>query len=389
MFSIRTPRHRAELWLLKWWIVIKSHPLRVRLISSFLICAFLLWKLRHYLLIRVPLWIQSISHPIFVIAQTHPIFGRVLHVLFNAIPDAAFALLAVAGLAYLVPKSYLDRLEELVWVRIFLIVLFVTFGFAAIIINAVRNENQEYKDGQREKTLDLVLGDVNHIQDALSPKSIQMTETERRRHLLDLLRDQYVIEQKNVDPQIVAGNKMPPDDWLNNRLGELKENWQIHTPPIASPPIARNPALSISVVNITTQLPTKAGEDATASIQILVNGSEAKPVRMGELCSIYPVFPENAEAQRSIENTLWGLLQEHDKKSEFSPLALPVNNKSLAIPLKQANVAQESLDHFKAGSYAFYFMVHLENLKGKTLLDSCFLVGNKNQVQYCREHNGP
>jgi hypothetical protein len=381
---------RLFLRMLRWRITLRSHPLRVRIVSYFLLSVILLLIFRHFLWIHVPIWIQAVSRPIFVFSQVHPIFGRILHVLFNAIPDTAFALLAVAGLAYLVPKRFLDKLEDLVWVRLSLIVLFVTFGFSAIIVNAIKSENQEYIDDQHDKTLNLVLGDVTHIQDALSPKSLQMTEAERRRHLLDSLRDQYVIEEKNVDPEIVDGKKMPPDDWLNRRLEERKESWQIHTPPIFHlPSPTTNLKPSISVLNITTQLPATVGGDATANIQISVNGREAVTVKMGQLTSIYPIFLDNGEAQRAIENTLWNQLEKDDKQSALSSLTLPVNIKFLTIPMTQKNISQTNLSNFKAGNFAFYFMVHVEDLKGETLLNSCFSVDNKNHIQFCREHNGP
>jgi hypothetical protein len=382
--------HRLALKILRWRVILRSHPLRVRFVLSFLASVVLLLTFRHYLWIHVLIWVGTISHPIFMAAQEHPTFGRILHVLFNAVPDVAFALLAVAGLAYLVPKRYLDKIEELAWVRIFLLVLFVTFGFSAIIINAIKSENQEFKDGQNDERMGVVLKSVLNIQDALKPKAGNLTEVERREHLLESLRDEYIATHSPIDPEILTGKKMPPDEWLNPKLGELKENWRIHTPPVPHAPAPTlNPVPSISVLGIVTQMPAKAGDDATANIQISVGGGEAMTVNMGELASVYPDFPDNVEAQRGIENTLWGMLEENDKKSGFTPLVLPINNKNMAIPIKQKNIVQEGLDHIKAGDHAFYCMVHIEDLKGKTLLNSCFLVDNKNQIQYCREHNGP
>lgn len=137
---------RRWLWLraLPLRLVMRSHPLRFRIVLSLVICLTLLAIFRHYLWIHVPIWIYRVSHPIFVAAQAHPVFGRLLHVAFNTIPDLAFVLLALAGLAYLVPKSWIDRLEDLIWVRIFLIVLFVSFGLAAIVINAVNREEESH-----------------------------------------------------------------------------------------------------------------------------------------------------------------------------------------------------------------------------------------------------
>ncbi len=227
----KTIRRWLRLRSLPLRLVMRSHPLRVRIVLSFVICLTLLVVSRHYLWIHVPILVYRISHPLFITAQTHPMFGRLLHVAFNAVPDIAFALLALAGLAYLVPKSWIDKLEDLIWVRVFLIVLFVTFGFSAIIINAIKSENQGFKDSQSEDRMSVVLKSVLNIQEALKPKAVNMTESERKQHLLESLRAEYIATHSSIDPEILAGNKMPPDDWLNNKLGFLKENWQVHTPP--------------------------------------------------------------------------------------------------------------------------------------------------------------
>ena len=104
-------------------------------------------------------------------------------------------------------EHWLKASVVLLWARLVLFIVFCTFGFAAIIINAVNRETEEYQKGQDDKRMDLVLTDITNIQGALSPKAESMTEAERQRRLLDSLRDEYVIEQKSVDPQILAGNK--------------------------------------------------------------------------------------------------------------------------------------------------------------------------------------
>lgn len=372
--------------VIRVWNAMRSHPLRTRMIGIGGSCAVLIFILRHWLWVHVPQWVSGISGPIFVAAQNHPGFWKVLHILINAVPDIAFLLLAIAGLAYLVPSRILKRIDELLWVRLVLFIVFCTFGLAAIIVNAVNRETEEYQKDQESKRMDLVLGDVTNIQSALSPKAASMTEVERHRRLLDSLRDEYVLEQKTVDPQILAGNKMPPDDWVNARLKEMGEAWKVNT--VIPPSNSGSYVPPVSIGNITTQIPSKAGDDAVANVSISVNGRVSKEVNMGQLAAIYPESSDS-NAQRGIENSLWGSLEDHDKKFGFIPLELPVNNKTLSMPIKQENVTQEQLDFVNSGSNEYYFMGHIEDMHGKTLLDVCFRVDKKNQVLYCREHNGP
>ena len=231
MSRLRTLGHRLFLRALRWRAILRSHPLRVRLALSLFVSSVVVLVFRHYLWVQVPIWLSKLSHRIFIRAQAHPLFGRILHVLFNAIPDFAFALLAIAGLAYLVPKRYLDKIEELVWVRIFLLVLFVTVGFSAIIINAIKTENQEYKDGQNEERMGTVLKSVLNIQEDLKPKAVNLTEAERKEHLLESLRDEYIASHASIDPEILAGKSVPPEAWMNKRLSDLGETWRVKDAP--------------------------------------------------------------------------------------------------------------------------------------------------------------
>jgi len=135
-------------------------------------------------------------------------------------------LLAVAGLAYLAPAP-VKKLEEKRGVRVFLICLFVFFGFLAIVVNAVNREEQDHKAETQEDKMAVVLRSVTNIQDALKSKSPNMTEAERREHLASSLRDEYILSHDPIDPAILAGKAMPPQDWMNNRLNQLGETWKV------------------------------------------------------------------------------------------------------------------------------------------------------------------
>ena len=151
----------------------------------------------------------------------------------------AFLLLAIAGLSYLMPRKYIDRLETMPGVRIFLVVFFFVFGSAAIIINAVNREEQDFKSSQQatrqaEQTvlMGTVMKSVTNIQDALKPKSVDMSEAERKQHLITALRDEYILQNNPIDEDILAGNKMPPQEWMNKRLREQGESWTVKDQPV-------------------------------------------------------------------------------------------------------------------------------------------------------------
>ncbi len=210
----------------RWRIIIRSHPLRASVGAGLIVCGTVCSLAWRYLLKEIPIWLSLVSHPIFQAAQAHPTLGRFIRVLINAVPDIAFALLAVAGLAYLVPDT-VRNLEKKRGVRLFLIAFFTLFGLFAIIVNAVNREDQEHKEGLQEERMGVVTKSVTNIQEALRPKVTSMTESERREHLTSALRDEYIITQNPIDPEIVSGAKMPPEAWVNRRLQQMGEKWTV------------------------------------------------------------------------------------------------------------------------------------------------------------------
>jgi hypothetical protein len=175
-----------------------------------------------------------VSDPIFRATQAHEWLGRFVHIAINTVPDLAFVLLALAGLGYLVP-GFIEKLAGKLWARWSMLILFASFGFAAIVINAVNREAQSYKDEQSDERVGLVLRDVTNIQEALSPKNADLTETERREKLLASLRDEFVLRPGPVDPEILAGRKNPPVAWINERLKEMKEGFAVKDEPRSTP----------------------------------------------------------------------------------------------------------------------------------------------------------
>jgi hypothetical protein len=57
---------------------------------------------------------------------------------------------------------------------------------------------------------------------------------------LESLRDEYVLEEKSVDPEMLDGTKQPPQAWTNKRLAEMGEKWEVSKneeyPPIMAAP---------------------------------------------------------------------------------------------------------------------------------------------------------
>ncbi|HEX3438286.1 MAG TPA: hypothetical protein VHT24_16075, partial [Pseudacidobacterium sp.] len=44
--------------------------------------------------------------------------------------------------------------------------------------------------------------------------SQKLSEADRRKAIETVLRNQYILTHNPIDPEILAGNKMPPQDWM-------------------------------------------------------------------------------------------------------------------------------------------------------------------------------
>lgn len=67
-------------------------------------------------------------------------------------------------------------------------------------------------------------------------------EAERRQNIEKVLRNEYILSHNPVDPDIIAGLKMPPDVWMNQRLQQMGERWAVREEPRHAPePVIQMP----------------------------------------------------------------------------------------------------------------------------------------------------
>jgi preprotein translocase subunit SecG len=180
-----------------------------------------------------------------------------LHVAINSIPDVTVFLLAIAGLVYLMPKL-VKRIETNKVLRRLVAIAVILFCIFAIIVNAINREAQDRKDEEHTKAERDNSGRVYQVQSSLSELQTSllqskgtMSEVDRRRHILQTLRDEYVLSHKSAPISMIAGNEYPPAEWMNEKLRQLGEAWQYISPedklkPPSTPP-AQPPAAELVV----------------------------------------------------------------------------------------------------------------------------------------------
>lgn len=235
VLQVSEMRRRLQLRCLRWRIIARSHPLRMGSLLSIAVFVATSFAFRRYLWISFPLWFFRISHPVYTEMLIHPRLGRAVHALYNAVPDAAFALLAVAGLGYLMPET-VRNLESRRGIRIFLMVFCLAFAILAIIVNAINREEQDHTNVANGTRLQAVMSSVLSIQEKLNTTKV-LSEAERRERLTSSLRDEYILSHDPIDPEILSGAKMPPPEWMNKRLEQMGEHFSVSTalpPPVST-----------------------------------------------------------------------------------------------------------------------------------------------------------
>jgi len=292
MLQVPSRVHRLEVFFGKLAIVLHTAGRRLRtfialhqgmtvavsVIAASLLIAVRFW---HFWIKAIPATLSALARGILAFVQAHPHISHTFHVFMNMVPDIAYLLLALAGVSYLMPK-FVDRIEKNRTLRVAVITLFASFGMLAIIVNAVNRADQEDKenallgklDKQGQKT-DVVGDSVRQVLTYLAnTKNTASNEAERRKQVLEALRDQYVIEHPDVPVTMITGGSSPPADWINKRLLELRETWTVSAEPSKSPsmPPQHTHVMFGSLADPNTYYRVISGEVAAADAQYSASG---------------------------------------------------------------------------------------------------------------------
>jgi hypothetical protein len=146
--------------------------------------------------------------------------------------DAVPMLVAIAGvvMSYKQPKRESHLMATVV---LFAVGIVGTGVMSWTRIRTERAHRQEVKD--LNGRVDVVRDQNTQILLRLSagPKpGTKEAELARRRAIQEALRGEYILSHENISPGLLAGNELPPADWMNKRLRELGEKWTVTPPPL-------------------------------------------------------------------------------------------------------------------------------------------------------------
>lgn len=213
-----------------------------------------------------------------------------------------------------------------------------------------------------------------------------LTETERREAIENSLRSEFILANKPIDPKILAGKEYPPASWMNKRLKELGEAWQFQAQADYTAPTQSLRPSTMFVKGASVRLATKAGEDSEFVVQFGVNNNGPLKSFLVQSSAVRPIYPNDPSKQKELEDGLWNNVL---KVKNRTPLQVPSNNQTLAFPIPYPSITEVDFDGVNVGIVQYYFMAHIFDQNGKTLLDFCARVDEKGATVYCRSHNGP
>jgi len=140
--------------------------------------------------------------------------------------DCTPILLAIVGvvMSYIQPKKENHRATTVILI------------VAGILGSAGLSANRIHSEGEHRKEVIALGGKIDNVRtqnENLANVLIAakgnggISETDRRRGIETTLRNEYVLSHDPIDPDILAGTKSPPQDWMKKRLLELGETWTI------------------------------------------------------------------------------------------------------------------------------------------------------------------
>lgn len=241
-------------------------------------------------------------------SKNHPHLARLMHVGLDIVPDLESFALAIAGLAYLIP-GVVKAVDASKVLRRSVFAAFVALAGITVMVNAINREQDNHSKEEQAKRIDAVSRSNAQILGALITNK-GLTEAERRANVEKALRSEYVTTHDPIDPEVLAGNKMPPETWMNQRLHELGEHWTFAAPP--APPIkvanSHEAGAAISVVSTNLMGEIAAGRDLTLQINLAPLKRE-KPLEVLETTTEGEyLYSEDPLLQNANEDVVWNLI---------------------------------------------------------------------------------
>lgn len=149
--------------------------------------------------------------------------------------DITPILLAIVGIV----MSYIQPRRETHIVTTIVLIVAGLGGSAVLSLNRIRGDAFHLTEmSSIGIKLDAVQRQNTILENfLLSAKSTgKISEVDRRKGIESVLRNEFILSHNPIDPEILAGNKMPPQDWMNKRLQEMGETWKVaREEPLAAP----------------------------------------------------------------------------------------------------------------------------------------------------------
>ena len=257
--------------------------------------------------------------------------------------------------------------------------------FVGVILAFYQQYRASQSDNQRDKREDgaqqTILAELRNLHQSQpvstpqNPPRITVpkpTEEERRKSILNLLRNRYILSNQSTDPDILSGKKDPPRTWLNDQLKALGEVWLLPIPPVK--------------IKSWELQPFEVGKKVSAKIHYSADVDDERKVAAVYFMIDADDLTDNYSARLALENQLWMHVPEPDPALK---LAVLPNTDNLFTVTSDGMLSQELMDKLWK-TRVFYFMAKLRSEDG-TVVEGCILAGAHDVkfpgFGYCINHN--
>jgi hypothetical protein len=305
----------------------------------------------------------------------------------NVVPDVEFLVLALAGLAYLMP-ALISRIEGNRALRRVVTATFVVFALLTVLVNAINREEEDHTKDDLNRTIKTQTRKLDEVSSSNSQllryfvSNKGLSEAERRENIEKSLRNEYILSHDPIDPEILAGAQMPPEAWMNRRLHELGESWTVSDDK-SRRMIPTRPRSYVTFEDIPRFTGPNPGNSEGFQFQpgnvicfnVHYRASGPNPVEVNEIATVLYLEPNtDTDTQNGMLTDFTGYIEKERKEVKLASTTMSPGDSHFvtafepaASPMQKVIVTQELLDNLRIGSTVTFVMAEITYRDGDVL----------------------
>ena len=300
--------------------------------------------------------------------------------------DATPILLAIVGIviSYIQPKKENHRATT------FILIFAGMLGTSILSINRTRSDRAHRAEMDTINKRVEAVGDQNtRLANFLlnAKDNGKISEVDRRKGIETVLRNEYILSHNPIDPEILAGNKMPPNEWMNQKLKEMGEKWTVSEETAGSEPSTATRSYLTFTGNPIFTGPNPTGAEGSnfapgyrLGFNLHYRASGPNPVQLLHSASALYIKPDyKSETQAAVVTQFIAEVKKeqtshrvHGQASANLHTMMAGDNEFFTAfgwsdTMQPLIVTQEDLDNFKTGAEVNFVIAEIIYQDGKAI----------------------